>query len=260
MLLPLLGLMLYFGGWFLFTGVALFTSMALLEFYALFWPGYHRWTAKAFGIVIAIVFLAMVEIQHWEAALAVPIIAFWAGNLRFLFAFAREPEKRNYTKQLLFLAGFFYIPGILFLLLLLPVFEVILVLLTVFASDTGAFYTGSIFGKRKLWPSISPKKTWEGSLGGLGFCILVCVGMRFLIPEGAELPLDWAYWLGAGLLLNLGSQFGDFFESALKRSLGVKDSGKIMPGHGGLLDRIDSLLFALPVYMGWKTLYMFFLT
>lgn len=119
--------------------------------------------------------------------------------------------------------------------------EIALVLLTTFAADTGAYYAGSHIGGPKIWPSVSPKKTWAGSLGGLCLSIIVCtvIGMAFGAAHWTSFAL-----LGAGL--NLAAQLGDFFESALKRWRGVKDSGKVLPGHGGILDRIDSLLFTLP--------------
>jgi hypothetical protein len=99
-------------------------------------------------------------------------------------------------------------------------------------------------GGPKIWPSISPKKTWAGSLGGLATCIVVCVGIGLLL--GSADILSFAL-LGTGL--NVAAQLGDFFESALKRWRGVKDSGRVLPGHGGILDRIDSLLFVLPAVL-----------
>jgi phosphatidate cytidylyltransferase len=126
--------------------------------------------------------------------------------------------------------------------------ETVLVLLASFASDTGAYYAGSWFGKRKIWPAISPKKTWAGSVGGALTCVAVCLILGFAVGDWPFGRASWGTWIALGLALNLASQFGDFFESALKRSLDAKDSGALLPGHGGVLDRIDSLLFAAPVY------------
>ncbi|OGQ98423.1 MAG: hypothetical protein A2505_06310 [Deltaproteobacteria bacterium RIFOXYD12_FULL_55_16] len=133
----------------------------------------------------------------------------------------------------------------LILLMALPQGRAWLLLLTalIVASDTAAFYTGSKFGRHKLCPAISPGKTWEGFVGGLvgslGAALLV---RHFFLPEQGLL------WLCLIVLLlgSLGAA-GDLSESVIKRAFGVKDSGRLLPGHGGLLDRIDSLLLTAPV-------------
>lgn len=110
-------------------------------------------------------------------------------------------------------------------------------------SDTGAYYAGRAFGKRKLFPLISPKKTVAGGVGGLLAGIAVAEGINLLLPEKiAPLPLA----IAAALLIVVGI-VGDLTESLIKRSVGVKDSGTILFGHGGILDRIDSLLLTAPV-------------
>lgn len=121
----------------------------------------------------------------------------------------------------------------------------IFLLAVVFAGDTLAYLCGVLFGKNKIMPNISPKKSWQGSVGGLAGAVLagyVCWQFMF-----SEYPLFFLLALAgvAGLL----GQCGDFFESLLKRVADVKDSGKIMPGHGGVLDRIDGVLFASPVIL-----------
>lgn len=119
-----------------------------------------------------------------------------------------------------------------------------LLLLTIIASDTGQYYSGRAFGRRPLAPAVSPKKTLEGALGGFvsGALVLVVVGQWWLpsVPVGLRAMLGLA-----AVALGIG---GDLFESMLKRSAGVKDSSTLIPGHGGILDRIDALLFAAPVY------------
>jgi phosphatidate cytidylyltransferase len=125
---------------------------------------------------------------------------------------------------------------------------VFLMLLIVFAGDTGAFYVGSYFGKRKLCPFLSPGKTIEGAIGGLVACILSGAGFKFFFfPQ--------LLWTGSLLLfvsVGIAGPTGDIFESMLKRAGKIKDSGKILPGHGGVLDRIDALLFAAPVTYFFK--------
>jgi phosphatidate cytidylyltransferase len=125
---------------------------------------------------------------------------------------------------------------------------VIFVLLLTAAADVGAFFAGRRFGRRKLAPRVSPKKTWEGFLGGLAAGAAVALaGQAWLgLPAGAFLPLC--------LAVVLASVVGDLTESLFKRQAGLKDSGHILPGHGGVLDRIDSLSAAVPVFalgMAW---------
>ena len=111
-----------------------------------------------------------------------------------------------------------------------------------------------MWGKKKIWPRISPKKSWAGSLGGMGACVLTTLVFGLALGNGAPV---WQ-WLVLGAGLNVAAQMGDFFESALKRSLDVKDSGSILPGHGGLLDRVDSLLLVIPTYGLVRMLHPFF--
>lgn len=119
---------------------------------------------------------------------------------------------------------------------------VVWLLAAVAAADTGAYFAGRRFGKRKLAPKVSANKTWEGLAGG-GLAVLACAaGGAYLLP-GASLA-----WLGAAAVVVPAAVFGDLFESVVKRLRGVKDSGNIIPGHGGLLDRIDGVLAAAPLF------------
>jgi phosphatidate cytidylyltransferase len=111
------------------------------------------------------------------------------------------------------------------------------------AGDTVAYYVGRQFGRHKLAPLVSPKKSWEGAIASVAGSILF--GVLYL---GHFMPsLRWWQIIGMAVVGNVAGQFGDLAESAMKRGAGVKDSGSILPGHGGLLDRVDSTLFALPV-------------
>jgi phosphatidate cytidylyltransferase len=125
----------------------------------------------------------------------------------------------------------------------------------VWAGDIVALYVGRSLGRHKLAPQLSPNKTWEGALGSvLGSLIATMglLGLAHLLATKWNLvwlsyPEDTWYWLGLAILVNVAAQVGDLAESALKRSAGVKDSGTLIPGHGGVLDRIDALLLAAPV-------------
>lgn len=124
---------------------------------------------------------------------------------------------------------------------------VVTLLLLVIAADTGAYFTGRRFGKTPLAPSISPKKTVEGLLGGVACVVLValCMGIVAIGVTGQRL----VFWVACCAITGLFSVMGDLSESALKRKAGVKDSGTLLPGHGGALDRIDSVLAASPVFV-----------
>ncbi|MFW6373810.1 MAG: phosphatidate cytidylyltransferase [Thermodesulfobacteriota bacterium] len=125
---------------------------------------------------------------------------------------------------------------------------VFFLLAIIFGGDIGAFYTGTYFGKHKLCPSVSPGKTIEGALGGLGANVVVGSLIKLLfLPEP-----DWGNSILFFVCAGIAGQVGDLFESAFKRASGIKDSGMILPGHGGILDRIDALLFALPVAYFFK--------
>jgi phosphatidate cytidylyltransferase len=120
----------------------------------------------------------------------------------------------------------------------------LLMMITIVVSDSGQYYSGRMFGRRPLAPAVSPKKTIEGAIGGalLGTIAFVIIG-RWWLPG---VPIVWS--VGIGLLIIALGIAGDLFESLLKRSAGVKDSSALIPGHGGVLDRIDALLFAAPMY------------
>jgi phosphatidate cytidylyltransferase len=128
-------------------------------------------------------------------------------------------------------------------------------LCVVWAGDIAALYVGRAWGRHKLAPTLSPNKTWEGTLGSVAGSLLATgalLGLAHLLAtqfDSARLsyPQDLSYWLILAVVVNVAAQIGDLAESALKRSAGVKDSGSLLPGHGGVLDRIDALLLAAPV-------------
>jgi phosphatidate cytidylyltransferase len=179
--------------------------------------------------------------------------------------------------------GVFYISASLSMLIALRsdsslAILVIFVLFSVWAGDIAAYYVGKNFGRRKLAPIVSPNKSWEGAIAS----VVASVAVAFLVlhyrhdlnewfsPSGtfrfdfgsAYLPIGRvspAHAIALGVSTNIAAQFGDLFESALKRGAGVKDSGTLLPGHGGILDRIDALLFAIPVVWYYANLTRFLL-
>ena len=114
----------------------------------------------------------------------------------------------------------------------------------IWANDTGAYLVGSLIGRHRLFPRISPKKSWEGSIGGA----LLTVGCGVAVAQFCSFMNVWQ-WIGMALIVVVFGTFGDLTESMIKRHLGIKDSGNMLPGHGGILDRLDSMLFAIPAVM-----------
>lgn len=120
---------------------------------------------------------------------------------------------------------------------------IVLALVIVWSTDSGAYFIGRKFGKHKLWPEISPKKTIEGFVGGIVIAVIATIIFQYI----TQLDVNYALLLLVAVFASVIGQLGDLVESAIKRHYGVKDSGKILPGHGGILDRFDSLLFVLPL-------------
>ena len=125
------------------------------------------------------------------------------------------------------------------------------VFIFLWANDTGAYCAGSLFGRHKLFPRVSPGKTWEGSIGGAVIVLIIAAVISYFAGSDASLStlnaqLSTLKWLGLGLVVVFFGTWGDLVESLFKRTLGVKDSGNILPGHGGMLDRFDSSLLAIP--------------
>ena len=120
------------------------------------------------------------------------------------------------------------------------------VFIFLWTNDTGAYCSGSLFGKHKLFPRISPAKSWEGSIGGGIFVIIAAIIIGYIANDGEAHRLSILGWVGLGVVVAVFGTWGDLVESLFKRTLGVKDSGNILPGHGGMLDRFDSSLMAIP--------------
>jgi phosphatidate cytidylyltransferase len=122
--------------------------------------------------------------------------------------------------------------------------------LLIWLNDTGAYFIGSLIGKHKLFERISPGKTWEGSAGGTLFALLTAWGLSYIFPQ-----IDRTHWLILAIITVVTGTLGDLVESMLKRSLGIKDSGNILPGHGGMLDRFDAVLLSAPFVFVYLALF-----
>ena len=164
-----------------------------------------------------------------------------------------RPNRNSLSCVVFSLFGYVYIPWLFSFMITLRylpdaasgMWHLALPMIAVVASDVGAYTIGSLFGRRKLVPDISPNKTVEGAFGGLAFSVAFVLGLHWLAINVFGADISTGNVLLFALVVGAASQAGDLFESLLKRWVGVKDSGRLLPGHGGVLDRIDSHLFAI---------------
>lgn len=194
-------------------------------------------SAWLFAVVLSLIFIILENIGLRQALL-MAAAAWWIAIAPAWMLGGVRPGQHAWLGA----AGFaVLVPAGLAMLALGPL-EVLLVLLLVWIADTAAYFVGRAWGRRKLAPAISPGKTWEGAAGGLIGALAYAIIGGFWIQG-----IAWAPFLAAAALLVMVSIVGDLFESAAKRQAGVKDSGSLLPGHGGILDRIDSAAAALPL-------------
>jgi phosphatidate cytidylyltransferase len=195
--------------------------------------------------------LALVLSPHYRNPDVLPILitaAILISLIRLLLRPSRENAFHNWAW---IVVGALYVGWMLSYWLNLRGLEdgrnwVYLAMLTTFANDTGAFFIGRARGKHKLAPMISPAKTWEGAIGGLLSSIAAAVVIATILSRLSQIPsFAFEYWqiILLGFLISLFAQLGDLVESLLKRNIGLKESGNLLPGHGGILDRFDSLIF-----------------
>jgi phosphatidate cytidylyltransferase len=196
--------------------------------------GTSRWALAA---TLALVFV-VTDYLELQQALFLVACAWWIVLAPAWMWRGVRPDQQTWLGA----AGFaVLVPAGLAMAALGPL-EVLLVLVLVWIADTAAYFVGRAWGRRKLAPAISPAKTWEGAAGGLIGALAYAIIGGFWIQG-----IAWAPFLAAAALLGMVSIVGDLFESAAKRQAGVKDSGSLLPGHGGILDRIDSATAALPL-------------
>lgn len=196
-----------------------------------------------FGIIFAGLFIIR---PHFASGLYYPIVLASTLVLPMLILLIRRKEKEIVNTWTWTVAGVLYVGLLLSYLVDLRLEGgrnwVFLAILATFGSDTMAYFIGKAFGRHKMAPRISPNKTWEGATAGIVGGI--AVSLLFTISWPLQLPINYGQAVLLGVLISVFGQSGDLLESLLKRYTGVKESGSLMPGHGGLLDRMDSVVFA----------------
>ncbi len=244
-MLPIVAITILKGGTLFFACLlALISAIGIAEFYRMALPErkLERWLASLAGSALLFIPLAGND----------KLIFFYICLLFIVFSLLFLFRVRNITtaaSEVAFvLLAFMYIPILLMHMVLLRqttfgIQWLFVIMLIVMTNDSAAYYTGCAFGKHRLYPLVSPKKSIEGAIGGLigSLCGTLLAKFTFF----PQLTLSDA--VATAIVVGMVGQAGDLFESLLKRSFGVKDSGTIIPGHGGVLDRLDSILFAAPI-------------
>ena len=223
--------------------LAVWGALAALEFYRMFQNGMST-SLIAFGSIWTALFIIS---PHCPSNLAFPVLLTSAIVISLIGLLAHPQQDKAFFSWAWIMAGILYIGWMLSHFVALRGLEdgrnwVFFALFVTWASDSMAFFVGRKFGRHKLAPTISPGKTWEGAIGGI--CGAILMSILFFTPTLFHVSLTPWQAILLSILVSVFGQFGDLVESLLKRNMGVKDSGSLMPGHGGLLDRIDSVVFA----------------
>lgn len=244
---------LWYRGWPLLGFILLVAALGLWEFFSLFFGPHGRMPSRICAIGLGWAMIVLTWMHRPQDALVCLGAGFVLASLSFLFRWDVVDDDNAFAPSGIFMASLAYIPLLLLPATYLSTVKLIFVIAAVSISDTAAYFVGTRFGHHKLWPRVSPNKSSEGAIGSLVGCVLFCI-----IYGVAYGKASWFAFLLLGVAINAFAQLGDLFESALKRSVNVKDSGNLLPGHGGILDRADSLLFAMPMVAVVDQWYSFF--
>lgn len=242
------------GQWTYFLVFFIICLFTLLEFYKL--VGLDGLAPqKAYGSLCGILLFVLaffiegkIPIEGKTIPTEYYILIFPLISCIYMIKLYKKFERKPFTNIAFTFLGIFYV-AVPFALLNAVVYEngqynyeiILGILLILWASDTGAYFAGTFFGKRKLFERISPKKSWEGFVGGAVLALIFVSGLSWFLHS-----LTPQQWIVVGIIIIVGGTFGDLIESLLKRSIEIKDSGDALPGHGGFLDRFDGLLISAP--------------
>lgn len=244
--LPAVLWLIFTGGWLFASLVLLVGAICLYEFMEMTMPGDLK--ARVFFSSVGLILMLTVMTGGLVGATAVLILGFLPVASLVFFLFRTGDLETVAARAGLGVAGLLWAGALLSTMVLLRQLPdgpgwVLMACTLAWGSDTGGYFGGRAFGKTPLYPKVSPKKTWEGSIAGVFAATGIAYFMQWLV--GPDSVPAWHLALLAPVGAVVG-QLGDLVESLVKRSVGVKDSGRIMPGHGGLLDRVDALLFVGP--------------
>jgi phosphatidate cytidylyltransferase len=238
----------WYSEWTYFIVFFIICILSLLEFYNL--TGLDGLVPqKTFGTICGmVIFCLTFFVERGDINYKFYFIIFPLVSLVYMIKLYKRFERKPFTNIAFTFLGIFYV-AIPFSLLNIAAFnegnynfEIIWgSLFILWATDTGAYFAGTYFGKRKLFERISPKKSWEGAVGGALLALIFAVGIAYFFKSF----LMWQ-WLVIAAIIIVGGVYGDLVESLLKRSIEIKDSGDALPGHGGFLDRFDGLLISAP--------------
>ena len=221
------------------------------------WAGLMRWDSLPLKGVFVGLLIAGLYLQATQpiAYLGYAVIAWWVLALLLIVSYPASAALLRMSSVILVFVGLLVLvstwqaivslQGKGYLGIAAP-WSLLYPILIVAASDTGAYFAGRAFGKHKLAVKVSPGKTWEGFAGGLLLASFIAVAVTWYLDLGRDTGLKF---IALSIVVSMVSVIGDLFESIIKRERGVKDSGRILPGHGGILDRVDSIVAALPVFV-----------
>ncbi len=244
----------WYGGWAAFGGAVLILGLGIYELHTMFHKlGYRPLTLFSFSFGVALFLAALPLAAPYRSLVVEAVISLLVlGSLSWLLLTRHAPGTALMDWALTLVMSLYLAWPISYLLALRGMvvgtgsprfWWMVVVFLGVWAFDSGAYFAGRFFGAHALAPAISPGKTWEGVVGGSLLALAsVFVFTRFITP-----PIAWYHVVALGILISFAATIGDLAESLIKRQANVKDSGNFFRGHGGVLDRIDSLLFAIVV-------------
>ena len=240
------------GGWYIAALVGLLAVVGMGEFLFMFQPS-GGWGMKILGLLLGSGYIAVAFfLPKYPLAPAVGA-CFLVAALYALVCWSREKSLDPLRRAAVMLCGLVYVPMLLAPAIHFNCWEQLLIVLVPAVSDMFAYFAGVCFGSHKIWPSVSPKKSIEGSIVGLLAAVAASCALGFFCGKA---PVQ--YFAVLGLVMGIMAQLGDFFESALKRAVNVKDSSRLLPGHGGVLDRLDSITFCAGTYAAAAAYFPFF--
>jgi phosphatidate cytidylyltransferase len=232
--------------------------LGLIEFYRLFahtkYSNLHWELSTSIGVLFAAFVIAIIynHLPDWSIVMLVPLL--FLSLLGELWRKSAHPIVNGAITIL----GIIYIVLPFVLLIYINHFDrnqfplLAGMFLLIWSNDTFAYLTGRLIGRTKLFERISPKKTWEGTIGGAIITVIIAYLIGAFLDTG-----NLTYWLINSAFVIPGAIFGDLLESLFKRSLNIKDTGSILPGHGGILDRFDAMIFVVPFFLAWTFIYMY---